>query len=347
MSAMTITVGTGLQGGANRSGYVHDDLSRYPDLAFSEGYVFRAGTGWWQEWESIFPTYDAAAASDVSTNYTIGPAADRMYQTAAGTGWTEPYSGLFPSNNTTGSFPAPVVKMWSLVDCPPFTANPPLIPAVGADASVFATNATRRAFSLEQTTPASRPSIGSLQGRPALQFSGSQFHKNALGGTQNFPQSTTGGNFIVVVFATLPASAATETIFHASNSAGTNVGFRMSLESGKSALEVALSSTPTVIANPGPAIPNVTINDGNVHVVGIGQSGTNNPTLWANTDGTVQDVTFGSNVAGQTAVNMVVGSDVALSRFMNGYIAEVFAFSATDAANAAACVAAVKARWAA
>jgi hypothetical protein len=350
MSAMTITVGTGLQGGANRSGYVYDGLTQYPDLAWSEGYVFRGGTGWWQEWETIFGTYDAASASDLSTNYAATPASTSLYASNLGTGWTAPYSGLFPSEDLTGTALNAVIRRSNFIGCPPFLSVPFFVPWTGASASAsippasgFAVSGGVRRLMPIQSVLGQRPTVvlTGLPGRCAMSFSGVESYSF---GSASLLLSTTG---FIVVFRTAPGAAAKMLLAqHYTPATPANIGNRLGIDSGKSAMETALASAPTVIINPGPAVPNVTVNDGGIHALGLLRKTVSTTSPFVGTDSTDQTVTFAGNTSSGTGQAFIFGKTILGADFFSGEILDIMFIYGTVNATLQSTVQAAKADWA-
>lgn len=315
MSRMTLTIGTGTAPAANRSGYAYDGLNQYPDIAWSEGYVFRAGTGWWQEWETIFPTYDAAAATVTVAEYAnLGGASANLYGSNSGTGWTEAFSGLFPSiQETDPDLATNVIARRNFRGCPPFVGNrAPFIPVT----SVGAQSTAPRKLQHSQANLLLTPELidAAVAGAQFMRFSGVGEYYKLVGVT--FASL----GYLVVLKTT---SAATQIVFQ--NTVSTtpaNIVCQLGSENGNSVGWVSLTASPTVIANPGPLTPNVAIADGAIHAISY-QGQASQTSMPICTDATNQTFSAGSIISTSASSLQTLGCNALLAQPFNGDVFEL------------------------
>lgn len=317
MSRMTLIIGTGTAPAANRSGYAYDGLNQYPDIAWSEGYVFRAGTGWWQEWETIFPTYDAAAATVTVAEYAnLGAASANLYGSNSGTGWTEAFSGLFPSiQETDPDLATNVVARRNFRGCPPFVGNrAPFVPVTSVGTAQV-TGARKLQHSQANLSLAPELIDAAVAGAQFMRFSGAGEYYRLTG-------SLSGQYGYLAILKT--TSAATQIVFQNTNS-GTpaNIACQLGSENGNSVGWVSLTTTPTVIANPGPLTPNVAIADGAIHAISY-QGEANRTSMPICTDATDQTFSAGSNIFTAIIGNLqTLGCNALLAQPFDGDVFEL------------------------
>lgn len=317
MSRMTLTIGTGTAPAANRSGYAYDGLNQYPDIAWSEGYVFRAGTGWWQEWETIFPTYDAATATVTVAEYAdLGGASANLYGSNSGTGWTEAFSGLFPSiQETDPDLATNVVARRNFRGCPPFVGNrAPFVPVTSVGT---AQHPTSRKLQHSQTNLSLTPELidAAVAGTQFMRFSGvGEYYR--LTGTVTFQYG-----YLAILKTT---SAATQIVFqNTSSSTPANIVCQLGSENGNSVGWVSLTASPTVIANPGPLTPNVAIADGAIHAISY-QGQVSQTSMPICTDATNQTFSAGSNISTNISNNLqTLGCNALLAQPFDGDVFEL------------------------
>lgn len=299
MSAVTIRIGTGQRGAPNLTGDCYDGLTQYPDLAFTAGYVFRGGTGWWQEWEALFTTYPQQSATDSALNYPQPSIEGSGFNDSVrdlGTGWSAPWETLFttttaPLSSYTGVAGYEPAYALGFFNSPPFTGKPKFIPHRYWSRGRF--NAYPNQWCLVQPDVSKRVTLvpGPVANSSAMQFSGAEFYSTGTPGTLGniFGVNNGFAKAFIALFRTTVSGVTPQALMSVSTAGPDDKYVLLGTLSGQTAAWLTLSAAPTVFYNPTPSVPSTFVDNGQWHIAGIGVPTSATLSPWVQTDSTVQD----------------------------------------------------------